>query len=214
MKKVIWLFALILSLGLTSCIDLIDEIKLNGDKSGSVFIGIESQLLGSMLSMAKEQIDPNAIESLEKFPNDSKDKLKDLEGIQNVKSFNQVSEGRIGISFDFMNAKALNQAYYALLDMEKTWYSPNIVKIGKHKISRRDLTPQLVKELNKSMPKLKESEYLKYFNLKSIVRLPSHSKSIVYGEKQTLNNKKDIIMRYSFDEVLNKEKSTAYKIKF
>jgi len=214
MKKVIWLFALILSLGLTSCIDLIDEIKLNGDKSGSVFIGIESQLLGSILSMAKEQMDPNAIESLEEFPNDSKDKLKDLKGIQNVKSFSQVSEGRIGISFDFVNAKALNQAYYALLDMEKTWYSPNIVKIGKHKISRRDLTPQLVKELNKSMPKLKESEYLKYFNLKSIVRLPSQSKSIVYGEKQTLNNKKDIIMRYSFDEILNKEKSTAYKIKF
>jgi len=214
MKKVIWLFALILSLGLTSCIDLIDEIKLNGDKSGSVFIGIESQLLGSILSMAKEQMDPNAIESLEEFPNDSKDKLKDLKGIQNVKSFSQVSEGRIGISFDFVNAKALNQAYYALLDMEKTWYSPNIVKIGKHKISRRDLTPQLVKELNKSMPKLKESEYLKYFNLKSIVRLPSESKSIVYGEKQTLNNKKDIIMHYSFDEILNKEKSTAYKIKF
>jgi hypothetical protein len=159
-------------------------------------------------------MDPNAIEFLEEFPNNSKDKLKDLKGIQNVKSFSQVSEGRIGISFDFVNAKALNQAYYALLDMEKTWYSPNIVKIGKHKISRRDLTPQLVKELNKSMPKLKESEYLKFFNLKSIVRLPSISKSIVYGEKQTLNNKKDIMMRYSFDEILNKEKSTAYKIKF
>jgi len=214
MKRVFWIFAISLSLGLSSCIDLIDEIKLNEDKSGTVFIGIESKILGSIMAMAKEQISPTAIESLEGFPNESKDKLKNMKGITNVKSFNQMSHGRIGISFDFINSKALNQAYYTLLDMEKTWYSPNIVKISKHKIYRRNLSPQLVKNLNKSMPELKNSEYLKYFKLKSIVRLPSESKSIIYGAKQNLKNTKEVIMYYSFDDILNKEKSTSYKIKF
>jgi len=214
MKRLIWLFAIILSFGLSSCIDLLDEITLNDDKSGSVFIGIESQLLGSMMSMAKEQVDPNTIESLEEFPNKSKDKLKDLKGISNVKSFNQISAGRIGISFEFANTKALNHAYYSLLDIEKTWYSPNIVKISKHKISRRNLTPQLVKELNESMPELKDSEYLKYFTLKSVVRLPAKSSSVTYGEGAELKNAKNISMRFSFSEILNKEYSTAYKIKF
>lgn len=214
MRKLIWLFALLLSLGLSSCIDILDEITLNDDKSGSVFIGIESQLLGSIMEAAKEQVGKKTTESLEEFPNKSKDKIKNIKGISAVKSFNQIKEGRIGISFNFDNPKALNLAYYTLLEIKKSWYSPNIVKISNHKISRRNLTKQIIDQVNQENPEIKNSEYLKYFTLKTIIRLPNESSSVKYGDDAVLTNGKKIVIRYTFTEVLNKEYSTAYKIKF
>ncbi|RLD66732.1 MAG: hypothetical protein DRI84_04175 [Bacteroidetes bacterium] len=213
-SKFIWLFAILLGLGLSSCIDILDEIKLNDDKSGSVFIGIESEMLGSIMNMAKDKIQPKTMEGLESLPIKSKEKIVDIKGVSNVKAFNQINKGRLGISFDFANPKALNSAYYALVDMKKAWYQPNIIKIGKHKISRRDLSPQLVKQIESENPELKNSEFLKYLNMKTVVRLPSISISIEEGEGKELKNTKKVAIRYTFTEILEETRSTAYRIRF
>jgi len=214
MSRFVLFLGILLSLSLSSCIDIVDEIKLNSDKSGSVFIGIESELLGSLMSMIKEQLSTESINKLEEFPNKSKDKLNSIKGISEVKSFSQINNGRYGISFDFANPKALNNAYYSLMDMEKSWYSPSLIKIGKHKISRKNITPHLVKEIKKNNPDLIDSEYLKYLSVKTIIRLPSESTSVKYKGQNIEKNTKNVIIRYSFVEILKQEESTAYHIRF
>ena len=214
MKKFAWLFFIVISLGLSSCIDLLDEITLHDNKSGSVFIGIESELLGSIMKMAKDQIQADKLNNIEHFPNKSKDKLEAIQGISNVNALSQINKGRLGISFDFANPKALNNAYYALVDMEKKWYEPKIVKIGKHKISRPNFTPQIIKQIELENPEFKNSEYLKYLNLKTIIKLPRKSTTAVSGGKKELKNSNMIVIRNSFVEILNEQKSTAYKIRF
>ena len=214
MRKIVWLFAVILSLGLTSCIDILDEIKLNSDKSGSVFIGIESQLLGTLFGLANQHIPQEAVDSVLGFPQHSKAKLDAIEGVNDVKAFNQLNEGRFGISFKFDDPKALNKAYYSLFEMKYAWYYPNIVKIRKHSISRRNLTPQLIKQIEQNSPNIKDSEYLKYLNIKTIIELPKDAKWLkTENPKEEINSNK-IIIRYPLTEVLQEEKSTSYKIHF
>jgi len=214
MRKIVWLFALLLSLGLTSCIDIIDEINLNADKSGTVFIGLESKMLASIMGMAEEQIDTSTINQFMSFPKESADRLKNIKGVHEINAFDIISKGRIGIGFSFDNPKALNKAYYALLEMEKAWYQPNIVKIRKHKIIRMNLTPQLVKQIEKENPKLKDSEFVKYLNIKTILKLPNNIKEVECADDLRVIDNKEVAMRYSFLEVLKEKKSTAYKIRF
>jgi len=214
MRKTIWLFILLLSLGLTSCIDIIDEIKLNADKSGSVFIGVESKLLGSIMQMAENQLDTSTMRQLKSFPLESANRLKNIEGVHEINAFDIISKGRIGIGFNFDNSKALNKAYYALLEMEKAWYQPNLIKIRKHKISRLNFTPQLVKQLEKEHPDLKNSDFIKYLNIKSVLSLPNEVKSVDCTDNSVVIDANSVEIHYSFQEILKEKKSTAYKIHF
>lgn len=213
-RSFVWSIILLFSLSLTSCIELLEEISVNEDKSGYVFIGIESKLLGSLLGMAKDQVDPSVIAEIEKFPNESKEKLSKVKGITKINSFDQLNSGRIGFSFHFDKPSSLNQAYYALFDMEKKIYNPNIVSISKHKVKRRNLTPQLVEQIDIEKPGFKDADYIKYLNYKIVVKVPSTTKSIENGNLTNSVGSKKVIMKYSATAILKDEKSTAFKIRF
>jgi len=213
-KKLIWLIGLLISLSFSSCITILDEIKLNADKSGEVFIGLESEALASVLSMAKDQLSPEIIAQIDQFPNEAKDRLTGIEGIHHISSMEQVQNGRLGISFQFDNPKALNKAYYALMDMEKKWYLPNLIKIKKHKIKRKNITPQLVKQIEENNPDLKDSQILKYLNWKSVIKLPANSTAINNVQSKSAVGNKEVVIRYSLSDLLKNEKSSAYEIRF
>ena len=214
MRKIVWLFALLLSLGLTSCIDIIDEINLNADKSGTVFIGLESKMLTSIMRIAEEKSDTSTINQFLNFPSQSADRLKNIKGVHEINAYDIISKGRVGIGFSFDNPKALNKAYYALLDMKKAWYQPNIIKIRKHRIIRMNFTPQLVKQIEQESPDLMDFEFLEYFNVKTVLKLPNNIKEVECADDLRVIDNKEVAIRYSFSEVLKEKKSTAYKIRF
>lgn len=214
MKKFFGLLFIILSVSLTSCIELLEEIKLNEDKSGSVFIGIESQVLASILDVVREQVSFDSISELEDLPSKLKERIINVKGISEVNSFDKVDDGRLGISFNFSNPTALNRAYFALAEVNKKWYHPNIIRVTKHKISRKDLTPQLINQLEKNYPKLKDSELTKFLSLKLVVKLPSPSISVYDGEKEVLTKTKNVRLNYGLSEILEEEKPTSFKIRF
>jgi len=213
-RKIIWLIAILSSIAFSSCINLLDEIKLNSDKSGSFFIGLESKMLASILNMAKDQIPKDLSDDINKFPSEAKKRIEGINTISNIKTLDEMGDGRLGISFDFSNPKSLNKAYYALLEIEKTWYLPNILKIGKHKVKRRNLTPQLVKQIEKNNPELKDSDLLKYLHWETVIKLPSNSKSITSEYSKSKVGSEDIVIRYSLTEIIKEEKSTAFGIRF
>jgi len=214
MRKIVWLFALLLSLGLTSCFDIIDEINLNADKSGTVFIGLESKMLTSIMRIAEEKSDTSTINQFLNFPSQSADRLKNIKGVHEINAYDIISKGRVGIGFSFDNPKALNKAYYALLDMKKAWYQPNIIKIRKHRIIRMNFTPQLVKQIEQESPDLMDFEFLEYFNVKTVLKLPNNIKEVECADDLRVIDNKEVAIRYSFSEVLKEKKSTAYKIRF
>ena len=214
MRRFTGILLILMSMSLSSCIDILDEIILNRDKSGSVFIGLESQMLGSVMSMAKEQIDPAIFSELDSFPAASAERLKGIAGIHEINAMDVMSRGRFGIAFRFDNPKALNRAYYALLDMDKKWYYPRFIKIGNHKISRKNITPQLVKQIDEHNPDLRNSEFHRFLNIKSVIKLPAENISIESEKKAQCPSHEEVVIRYSFKELLNEEQSSAYKIRF
>ena len=213
MRRLIVIWGVLLSLTMTSCIDIIDEIVLNKDKSGKVFIGLQSQMLASVMSAARQELGPEMAEQLQSFPAASAEKLKDIKGIHEVNAWDVISEGRLGIAFSFDNPKALNRAYYRLMDMEKKWYHPKIVKIGRHHISRRNITPQLIEQLEENNPDIAAAPFIKYLNIRTVLRLPAEAKSVKSDKKAKVTDT-GVQIHYSFQELLQQDLSTAYKVRF
>jgi hypothetical protein len=214
MKRLVYALFLMVSLSLTSCIDILDEIVLNEDKSGSVFIGLESRMLGTLMRSAREQIDPAIMEQLDSFPSMAADKLKGIKGIHEIDALDVISQGRFGIAFKFDSPKALNKAYYALMDMDKKFYHPKIVKIGKHKISLRNITPQLVEQIKNNSPELINSDFIKYLNIRTVLRLPASSISVESDKKANTREANRVLIKYPLDELVRQGESTAYKVRF
>lgn len=214
MRKSIGLIFIILSIGFTSCIELIEGITLNEDKSGSVFIGIESKVLASLLSLAEDQITPGTIDELEKLPIILKDRITEVKGISEVSAFDKINDGRLGIYFKFSDPKALNQAYFALADVTKKWYHPKVFRVSKNKISRRNLSPLLVQQLEKEYPEMIDSKLIKFISLNVVVQLQAPPTSVFNGKEKVPINTNKVSFEYGLAEILKEEKSTAFKIRF
>ncbi len=113
-------FALILSsVFAVSCIDIVEELWINADKSGEAHFKIDAGSLGWMISSAGQYIDTEMLDEIIKAPNDKVKKLKSIEGITEVEAINLVKSGNIGFKFKFANPKALNKAYYRIFGLEK-----------------------------------------------------------------------------------------------
>ena len=179
---------------MTSCIDLMHEITINKDKSGEVFIGFESMALGGLINIDNQYVDEELKKLIINFPIKALNKLKEIEGISKLKAHTQLKTGRIGIQFHFNNPKTLNKAYYALGQMDKKWFYPQIVKINKHRIKIRNITPFVLKKIEEKDKSLLNNELANYVNIKTIIHLPSEVKptSIKKGKL----NKKGTTLTY------------------
>jgi len=212
-QKLFLVLTIILSLSFTSCIDIIEEITINKDKSGKVYIRVSAGMLGSMLSMASAYVDTDIITEVKTFPQKKAKELKKIKGISKVKAVNKLSSGIVGIKFNFNNNKALNKAYYKLLDQEKKWYYPSIVKVKKHKLKKRNLAPIIRNYVKKNQAAFKDVDVLKKINYKVVYNFPAEVKK-VKNSKSKIIKKKRVIQKHSIHAILNSDVNIGNKIKY
>ena len=116
MKKIIQItltFALIL--GLTSCFDIIEEIKMNNDGSGELKLTIDlSQSKGNLANyMQAGEINGVEIPTKDEVKLEImklKQALGKIKGISNIKTKSDFNEFIFEVNGDFANVKALNKA--------------------------------------------------------------------------------------------------------
>jgi hypothetical protein len=107
-----------MSLGFSSCFDILEEYSFNRDGSGTGKMTVDmSQMIdmmaafGSALDSTKSGEDNSIDEMFAK--NEAVESLKRIPGISNVKDLNNRDDKTIGYSFDFANIEALNTAMIA-----------------------------------------------------------------------------------------------------
>jgi len=156
-KKFKILAIFILSISLTSCIELVEEIKINPDLSGNYHLYLKHNGLDILFSSITKNLDlskiKNGIQELEK-----------QKGISNLKSVIDLKKGKFSVRFDFSDAKSLTQAFYASIGAKKRFYHKNFLRVNQSKIKRPNLTPYLVKyfEKNGLLDQLPSTEILDY----------------------------------------------------
>ena len=212
MRKLLFSIAIIfISLSLTSCIDLVEEVSINKDLSGDYEMRIETSGLGGMMSQMGGVPDVPQIQELD----EKLRLLKSQPGISNIKKDLNAKQLKFNISFDFDNEKALNNALYALAEIKPNMFLKKFLKIKKNKVVRPNLSPyleRLLEEQNIS-EQLPSEDMLNYVNYKFIVNTPKDIKSASGDRAMIQSNKTTVISSYSFRELLINKENVYVKIR-
>ena len=165
---------LLITLSFTSCIELVEEIKINPDLSGKYHLYLKHNGLDFLFNSVGKNLDLRGL-------NEGLQKLEQQKGISNIKSDIKPKKGKFSIQFDFSDAKSLTQAFYAALGVKKKFYHKPFLKINQSRIKRPNLTPYLFKyaESQGLLEQLPSKNLLDYVNYRYRVISPKNIKSAV-----------------------------------
>lgn len=212
MRKLIFTISLIVaSLTFTSCIDLIEEVSINNNLSGSYEMRLETAGLGSMMSQMGGVPDLPQLREMDAKIN----QLRQQQGISNVKKNIQPKELIFKISFDFENEEALNNAMYALAGIKPNLFVKKFLKVRKNKVVRPNLSPyleKLIKEQNLK-EQIPSEDMLNFVNYKFIVNTPKEIKRVINDKAVISSSRQTMIATYSFKELLMDSESAYLKVK-
>lgn len=184
---------LILTLSFTSCIELVEEIKINADLSGKYHLYLKHNGMGFLFNSVTQNLDLRGLEN-------GLQKLKQQEGISNLTTNINPRKGKFSIQFDFSDAKSLTRAFYTSLGAKKRFYHKSFLKVNQSRIKRPNLTPYLVRYaksngLLKRIPMDNLLDYIHYRyrvispkNIESANPPSSSSKNHAYNQSYTMRS--------------------------
>jgi hypothetical protein len=196
----------------TSCIDLIEEVSINNDLSGSYEMRLETSGFGGMMSQMGGGV-PDLPQMREM---DAKiNQLKQQSGISNVKKNINPKDLKFNISFDFKDEKALNNAMYALAEIKPNLFVKKFLKVRNNKVVRPNLSPYLEKLIKEQDLKsqIPSEDMLNYVNYKFIVNTPKSIKRTISDNATISSNRKTAIATYSFKDLLINNENVYLKVK-
>ena len=209
-NKILLLAFAILAFGMTSCIDLVEEVTINKNLSGSYEMRLETAGLGALMSQMGNMPEIPVMEEMDQKIS----LLRNQPGISNVKNNIKPKDLKFQIRFDFADPNSLNTALYALAEVKPNIFIKKFLKIKENKIVRPNLSPYLQKlieeqNLSAAMP---SDDMLDYINYKFIVNTPSPVKSVTSDRAMIQDSKTKVITSYSFRELLIEETNVYLKI--
>lgn len=212
MRKLLFTISLIVaSLSFTSCIDLIEEVTINNDLSGTYEMRLETSGFGGMMNQFGGAPDIPQMREMDVKIN----QLRQQSGISNVQKNISPKDMKFNISFDFENEKALNNAMYALAELKPNMFVKKFLKVKKNKVVRPNLSPyldKLIKEYD-IQSQIPSEDMLNYVNYKFVVNTPKKVKRVVSDKAIISSDRKSVLATYSFKELLVDKENVYLKIR-
>lgn len=208
------LLIIVIAISSSSCINLVNHIVINKDKSGTAFIGIEINALSGLINTNTDELDKDSKDKIMNFTTPAMEKIKGIDGISNIKSSGLLKLGKYGLKFSFKNAKALNTAYYRLLDMDYKWYSPAIIKIRNHSVKVKDVSSQIKEYIAEDDSEFLSPTIIEYLNIATIIEVPNNITSVKMDMGETSYNGKTINVIIPLKSVLKEDASVGFKFNY
>jgi len=213
-QRFITIISVILLLFTSSCITIINKVKVNEDKSGTAFIGVELNLFAQFKNLSSDNISVDEKNTILSFPEAAKQKLNGIKGISNVKTYGIVNFGRFGIEFDFTNSKALNKAYYRLMDEEYKWYYPSIIKIKNRKLIVNNISPHIKTYIEENDEEFLSSSIIKFVDVATVIELPREIKPSLNANGSISSNERIFTNITPLKDIMEQEVSIGFKLKY
>ncbi len=200
MKSFLYLLSILLLL--SSCVEIIDDVSLNEDGSGtfkySVNLSSSKVKINSILAL--DSLDGKKVPSIQEISNklfDLVDELGKKEGISNVEFNSDYSNFIFKLSCDFTSLEKLQQAIKELVIAENhgkeiAGMNHSWVNFSKNQLIRSipQITVDKVRKINQ-----KESELLKQGQYTSITRFQKEIKGFENQKARVSKNKKAIMIQ-------------------
>lgn len=209
---IITLFAII-TLSISSCIELEEALIVHSDLSGklSYSLGINkaSGLLGLISGLADKSFESQLKEEVLVWVS----LLQKQPGISDVQYNIDPKKGDYYLSFEFNDQRHLNKALYEMTGNRKTFFSPSYLKIKKHRVKKFNISPYVKKYLKRESLEIDPS-FNSYITYISTIHTPTSTKSVSAGNFSLNTDKTIVSQRFEIADVLNNHVSTGIVIKY
>jgi hypothetical protein len=211
--KIKLLFFSLLLLGFTSCIEIVEEITVHKNNSGSIKYRLETTRMSSLINSFTEIIDVSVENQLKEDIEAFALKLKSLEGIDSVRLKLDGKPGNYILQFSFENPDYLNNAIYSLLGYEKTMFSPKYLTLTDHRFHRNNFSPWIKKYLNKEEVEIPAKEFITMVNYKTIVNYPEKIKRYKGRNLIISEDRRHLTQRCKLQEVIDNKTNVSIRSK-
>jgi len=214
MQKIIRHLALPLFLCIvliSGCIEITEEVTVNPDGSGRFSLTADLGLIAATMNDENSGFDVSILDKLKETVVGAPDMLKEVKGIDSVVVAIDEKKGLYAFSFDFEGSKELNQALYCLGGVEKKAFAPKLIRISKHKLAQKDISPLLQKALGNS-GKFNEMVYSVVF-LNTIFHFPSDVKKAMNIRSKTPDSR-TVTSRFTLQELMKGDFNAGHKVRF
>jgi hypothetical protein len=214
-KKILFALAIVaMSISMQSCVEIIEEITVKEDRSGTMSLSAGLSGVNSLLGLIGSFANIAPLDDIEGEVEIIISKLKAQEGISNVRFSKIKSRGNYALSFDFKDSKSLNNALYAVSDQQKKFFQPSFYKIKKNKYQRRNMTNWANMLLEKEKENLPDEAIFELVEYKAIVNVPRPATHVKADDAIVSKNKKTISTKNFVSDILDNRIDTGMKVKF
>lgn len=196
----------------TGCIEIIEEITVNKDKSGTISYRIEttegSSLFSSLTSLFTSSVEDQLRIESDKYIG----KLLKQPGITNIQYDLKGRSGSYFLQFDFSDDKSFNNALYAISGNKKTFFAPGYIKIGKNRFKKINFSPWLKKYLEREKIEIPNSVIAEMISFRSILHTPENIKRTSPGNTVKKRSDSETYQLFKLTEILENKVNTKLKV--
>lgn len=209
-KQFFFILLLMLVLLLQGCIEIVEKIDVNHDRSGSVNLSVSVMQGNFLLSLIKLGVDMDVLSEVEDLAEDAAATLRSSPGISNVQVTGSNKRGMVSLSFDFDNQRNLNRALYRVAGQDKTMFLPAVYKIRNGSFEKKNMTKLIELVVKEEQLELSPS----LINYTTEVHLPRPAKS-VSGKKAALyQNGQSVRVSANLADILENSTNTGLKVRY
>jgi hypothetical protein len=201
---------LLFTLLLQSCIDIVERIDLNKNRSGSFSLSVSITGKKFLFDLLNIGIDTEVLDDIVIMANDAADLLQQCEGISNVKVVTGSNKMTVALAFDFDNQHNLNRALYYMAGEEKTIFKPAIYKFKRTRFERKNITKFIKQAANGQKFELKPS----LINYITEVNLPRPAKMVVPANASLHHSGFMVRVSGNLAEILENNTNTGIKVRY
>lgn len=208
------LFFILLALLFTSCIEIVEEIIVNKDLSGTIKYSLETNEMGLFFNNISGLFNASVEDQVEKEVQKLISKLENQQGITNLSYNLDQRSGDYYLSFDFKDYKKFNNALYEMSGNKKTFFTPSYFKIRKHSFKKINFSPWLKKYIEKENIEFPSPMITEMISFYSYIYLPDKISKVKPKDVIIYENENKTKQRFSVSEILNDKVNTSIKIKY
>jgi hypothetical protein len=198
-------------LALNGCIEIMEEIIIHEDESGTVSYRIDhpgpSGLLGDLMRIIEPAAEKGIIMEAERMIQ----VLESQKGISNLEYSLHGRSGTYFVRFDFDDCADFNDAIYAMGGARKTILTPNYMKIKKNRFKKFNFTPSLNRYLKKEELSLPSPILINNVTFRSVVHTPGDIRKVKNGSSM---DARTAVQQFEMSDILSGDANTGIKVRY
>lgn len=208
-----WIFLLPVIL-LTGCIEIVEDITIHPDRSGTVSYSIEVTKAGALLSGLASLVDASWEGQIRMEADNFIRRLQAQPGISNIHYDLPGRNGTYSLTFDFEKESDFNEAIYEVSGNKKTIFSPGYLKIGNSRIKKFNFSPWLRRyienqDLEMPSPLITDNIYFR-----SVIHTPEDIKRVNSETQGAFKSSRETVQKFLMTDILNGEVNTGIRIRY